>query len=429
MSTKDAGNTTTCSATSSSSSSRCSSSDRDRKKNIQRVVEPSPPKSGNNFFVRASLSLLIAYGFLALVFQGVTVLVPIIIIVKILMFREILRINQRSERRVVRKELPWYLLLVTLLVITAWNLKDPIEATYPNVPFVFSIYRYFWLITFSLYMVGLVGFILSLKRGMYRCQFNQLTWTAMILLFVVGQGSLQITNMMKGIIWFLLPVSCVVHNDIWAYCWGKSFGRTALLKLSPRKTVEGFLGAWLFTMVWGFWFSGFLAKFPFLVCPKKDFISHSDCRMQDLPDAYLYTPSKVELPTWLYPISTFVHSSTSIEVFPVQYNALIIASFTSLLSPFGGFFASGLKRAHKMNDFGDLIPGHGGMTDRMDCQIVTGMFTYVYLTVIFSTSTLKRQCPLTLSKVIECVSSLTIDDQRKVAEHILGYDVGGKYIS
>lgn len=35
----------------------------------------------------------------------------------------------------------------------------------------------------------------------------------------------------------------------------------------------------------------------------------------------------------------------------------------------GGFAASGFKRAFKMKDFGDTIPGHGGVTDRFDCQV------------------------------------------------------------
>ncbi|KAF4685579.1 phosphatidate cytidylyltransferase, partial [Perkinsus olseni] len=35
--------------------------------------------------------------------------------------------------------------------------------------------------------------------------------------------------------------------------------------------------------------------------------------------------------------------------------------------------------AFKIKDFGDSIPGHGGLTDRFDCQVVMGMFTYVYL--------------------------------------------------
>ena len=48
----------------------------------------------------------------------------------------------------------------------------------------------------------------------------------------------------------------------------------------------------------------------------------------------------------------------------------MLACFASLVAPFGGFFASGFKRAFDIKDFGQSIPGHGGMTDRMDCQCV-----------------------------------------------------------
>ncbi len=44
--------------------------------------------------------------------------------------------------------------------------------------------------------------------------------------------------------------------------------------------------------------------------------------------------------------------------------------------------ASGFKRAFKIKDFGDSIPGHGGLTDRFDCQIMMAMFTYVYISII-----------------------------------------------
>ena len=47
-----------------------------------------------------------------------------------------------------------------------------------------------------------------------------------------------------------------------------------------------------------------------------------------------------------------------------------MAIFASIIAPFGGFFASGFKRGFKIKDFGDSIPGHGGMTDRMDCQVI-----------------------------------------------------------
>ena len=53
----------------------------------------------------------------------------------------------------------------------------------------------------------------------------------------------------------------------------------------------------------------------------------------------------------------------------VQLHAVVMAMFASIIAPFGGFFASGFKRGFKIKDFGDSIPGHGGMTDRMDCQV------------------------------------------------------------
>ena len=56
-----------------------------------------------------------------------------------------------------------------------------------------------------------------------------------------------------------------------------------------------------------------------------------------------------------------------------------MAIFASTIGPFGGFFASGLKRAMKIKDFADLIPGHGGVSDRMDCQMIMCSFVYFYL--------------------------------------------------
>lgn len=64
---------------------------------------------------------------------------------------------------------------------------------------------------------------------------------------------------------------------------------------------------------------------------------------------------------------------------PFQFHALVMAVFASLVAPFGGFFASGFKRAFNIKDFGQSIPGHGGMTDRMDCQYVYNLTLYRFL--------------------------------------------------
>ena len=62
----------------------------------------------------------------------------------------------------------------------------------------------------------------------------------------------------------------------------------------------------------------------------------------------------------------------------MQFHVLVFATFASLIAPFGGFFASGLKRTFKVKDFGESIPGHGGITDRMDCQFIMGFFAFMY---------------------------------------------------
>jgi phosphatidate cytidylyltransferase len=62
--------------------------------------------------------------------------------------------------------------------------------------------------------------------------------------------------------------------------------------------------------------------------------------------------------------------------------------FASLLAPLGGLFASGFKRAIKIKDFADLIPGHGGLTDRMDCQILMVRIEYIFNFFYFRASSL-----------------------------------------
>jgi phosphatidate cytidylyltransferase len=57
----------------------------------------------------------------------------------------------------------------------------------------------------------------------------------------------------------------------------------------------------------------------------------------------------------------------------------IFGLFASLVSPFAGFLASGIKRARGIKDFGTLIPGHGGIIDRYDCTIAVSMFSGIVL--------------------------------------------------
>lgn len=84
-----------------------------------------------------------------------------------------------------------------------------------------------------------------------------------------------------GLIWFIVPVSMIVCNDVMAYVFGFFFGKTPLIKLSPKKTWEGFIGGGFSTVIFGLgvrivsiFFSLFSIMFDDFFCLFTDFIFH-----------------------------------------------------------------------------------------------------------------------------------------------------------
>ena len=117
--------------------------------------------------------------------------------------------------------------------------------------------------------LGLISFVLSLKKGFYKYQFKQLAWCLVIIVIVVGQSSLAIANLLDGLVWLVIPAFCIVTNDIMAYMCGILIGRTPLIKLSPNKTWEGAIGGGIFTILIAFILSPLAIKYQLLVCPKR----------------------------------------------------------------------------------------------------------------------------------------------------------------
>ncbi|KAL4563284.1 hypothetical protein LXL04_027324 [Taraxacum kok-saghyz] len=229
-----------------------------------------------------------------------------------------------------------------------------------------SFMKYQMVICYFLYITGFMWFILTLKAKMYKYQFSQYAWTHMILIVVFTQSSFTAANIFEGIFWFLLPASLIAINDVAAYFFGFFFGRTPLIKLSPKKTWEGFLGASVTTVISAFVLANILGRYQWLTCPRRD-LSTSWLECDPGP---IFTPELFELPSGL--------PWKEISVLPVQWHALCLGLFASVIAPFGGFFASGFKRAFNIKDFGGSIPGHGGFTDRMVCQMVMAVFAYIY---------------------------------------------------
>jgi len=239
----------------------------------------------------------------------------------------------------------------------------------------------------------------------------------MTLLVVVGQSNFIIQNAFKGLFWFLFPCSLIICNDIMAYMCGIVAGRKfidrPLTKLSPNKTWEGFVGALFCTLVWSFVFSRWLAQFSWFICPRELTSNMFAPGISQCIPEQIFLPREYQLPVEAI---AFLHrigfNWTSVTLLPVQLHALAFALFASLIAPFGGFFASGIKRAYQKKDFDSLFPGHGGVTDRMDCQLIMGLFTYVYHTAFISTSSI-----VDAASIIFAISQLPSSEQQTIWKH------------
>ena len=61
---------------------------------------------------------------------------------------------------------------------------------------------------------------------------------------------------------------------------------------------------------------------------------------------------------------------------------MIITLVAGVISQIGDLAASGIKRDHQIKDYGNLIPGHGGIMDRFDSVIFVTPMVYL-LSVLF----------------------------------------------
>lgn len=121
-------------------------------------------------------------------------------------------------------------------------------------------------------------------------------------------------------------------------------------------------------------------------CPRDPIFENAEYRLPSQA-AFVSAPAAGTLfgSSWRFPVDTSplhyflqLGLGATVTFRPVLLHVLFMAVFASLIAPFGGFFASGLKRAFKIKDFDNLIPGHGGVVDRFDCQLVQSAFANAY---------------------------------------------------
>ncbi|MDA7574338.1 phosphatidate cytidylyltransferase [Candidatus Pelagibacter sp.] len=146
---------------------------------------------------------------------------------------------------------------------------------------------------------------------------------------------------------FLFIILISILTDIGGYIFGKTFKGPKLTNISPKKTYAGLIGSFVLSLIGGLIFVEFMNNF--IIDIEFNFIS--------------FEPIEIRFNLFL----------------------LLFISIVSLVSQAGDLVVSYFKRIAKIKDTGKILPGHGGLLDRIDGIIFVIPFAYIYLklTIIY----------------------------------------------
>ncbi|MEG0264460.1 MAG: phosphatidate cytidylyltransferase [Erysipelotrichaceae bacterium] len=151
--------------------------------------------------------------------------------------------------------------------------------------------------------------------------------TYLIFFYMLGSAFLLIYGRDPKYIWLIIFATYAC--DTFAYFTGYFFGKHKLnTRISPKKTIEGAIGGWFFGALFAFAFGYF-----------------------------------------------FVQSLTITEVG-------IVSIILPITAQIGDLSFSAIKRSYNIKDFSNLLPGHGGILDRLDSLIFNIICFYFILVVI-----------------------------------------------
>lgn len=149
-------------------------------------------------------------------------------------------------------------------------------------------------------------------------------------LFLGVSFSYLITIRNMDVLYLIYVILVTIMSDTFAFFVGTQIGKHKLCPtISPKKTVEGMIG--------GLFFGTFLGTVFF---------------------------------------KTFIDVSASL------FLVIVISLILSLISEFGDLVFSAIKRRYGVKDYGNIMPGHGGVLDRLD-SILFAILAFSYLVTFF----------------------------------------------
>ncbi len=176
-------------------------------------------------------------------------------------------------------------------------------------------------------MMLLIYFSLPVFMKSFSSEDSFLCMAYFVFFMLIAKSFLKIYQTDTGYIWYIIIVTYLC--DTGAYFSGMLFGKHKLNeRISPKKTIEGAIGGWLVAII-------------------------------------------------LSTLSGMMFLNASLPFF------LITSGVLAISGQVGDLAFSAVKRQYKLKDFSNLLPGHGGVLDRVD-SLVFNFIVFYFLMVVMS---------------------------------------------
>jgi phosphatidate cytidylyltransferase len=195
-----------------------------------------------------------------------------------------------------------------------------------------------WMLSL-LILASMVFHLFAYERGRDKAGYDfAITLSGILYIGWIGAYMISLRSIPEGTGWMLVVLPAVWFADAGAYLVGSRFGRHQLSpRLSPHKTWEGYVGGILFGTLAG---AGLAASWQ-------------------------------------------IGAGQNTAILP--WRGAILGFILSVLTLFGDLGESMFKRQAGVKDSGNLLPGHGGIFDRIDSWLWAGVIGY-YVILWFFTS-------------------------------------------